>query len=89
MQTWIMIGAGSFIGGGLRYFLSQVVQSKMLSVFPYGTFAVNVIGCFVIGAVISLADKQSMSNDWKLFWPPAFVVVLPLSPLFRWKRLRC
>lgn len=67
MQTWIMIGAGSFIGGVLRYFLSQVVQSKMLSVFPYGTFAVNVIGCFVIGAVISLADKQSMSNDWKLF----------------------
>ncbi len=67
MQTLMMIGAGSFIGGMMRYLLSQALQSKMNAAFPYGTFAVNFIGCFVIGAVISLADKQSMSNDWKLF----------------------
>ncbi|MBK7147733.1 MAG: fluoride efflux transporter CrcB [Bacteroidetes bacterium] len=67
MQTLMMIGAGSFIGGVMRYLLSQAMQTKMNVVFPYGTFTVNVIGCFAIGAVIALADRQSMSNDWKLF----------------------
>ena len=67
MQAVLLVGAGSFIGGVMRYLLSQAVQTKLNVIFPYGTFIVNVIGCFVIGAVIALADKQSMNNDWKLF----------------------
>ena len=67
MQTFVMIGAGSFIGGVLRYLLSQIINAKSISAFPYGTFTVNVIGCFVIGVVISLADRHSISNEWKLF----------------------
>lgn len=67
MKVIIAIGAGSFIGGTLRYLLSQFVQTKFLSVFPFGTFLVNIIGCFLIGLFFGLADRGSLTNEWRLF----------------------
>lgn len=47
--------------------LSQFVQTKHTTAFPLGTLAVNIIGCFLIGIVFGLADKGSMTQNWKLF----------------------
>ncbi len=62
-----MIGTGSFIGGVLRFLISQSVQSKTPFAFPFGTLAVNIIGCFVIGAVFGIGEKAHLSSEWRLF----------------------
>ncbi len=67
MKLLLIIGLGSFIGGVIRYLLSLFVQAKTMTVFPFGTLAVNVIGCLLIGIVFGIADKGSMSTEWKLF----------------------
>jgi CrcB protein len=67
MKIILAIGTGSFIGGILRYLLSQFLQAKVASSFPYGTLAVNIIGCFLIGVVFGFVDRGNLSNDWKLF----------------------
>ncbi|MDO9594646.1 MAG: fluoride efflux transporter CrcB [Lutibacter sp.] len=67
MRILLLIGTGSFIGGVLRYALSQFVQTKFLSAFPFGTFAVNIIGCFAIGMVFALSEKTNMSPEMRLF----------------------
>lgn len=67
MKILLAIGAGSFIGGVCRFLLSQFIQTKFPSSFPIGTFAVNVIGCLLIGAVYGLFLKNSLSNEWRLF----------------------
>jgi fluoride exporter len=67
MKLLIAIGLGSFIGGTFRYLLSLVIQAKTMTVFPYGTLAVNVVGCLLIGIVFGIADKGYMSTEWKLF----------------------
>jgi CrcB protein len=67
MKTVFTIGIGSFIGGVLRYLLSQSVQAKFVSAFPFGTLTVNIIGCFFIGLVFGLADRGNLAQDWKLF----------------------
>ena len=61
-----------FIGGGLgsaaRYGLSGVVHRTMGSQFPYGTMTVNVLGCFLIGFLLSLStDRSVISPDLRLF----------------------
>lgn len=44
-----MIGAGGFIGALARYGLSGLVQRLFpMSNFPFGTMAVNLLGCFAI-----------------------------------------
>src|SRR5688572_28175231 len=67
MRILLLIGTGGFIGSVLRYLLSLSIQNKALSAFPYGTFAVNVLGCFAIGVIFALAEKGNLSNEWRLF----------------------
>ena len=67
IKTIFSIGAGCFIGGVLRYLLSQWLQSKDSASFPIGTLVVNIIGCFLIGIVFSLAEKGNMPISWRLF----------------------
>lgn len=42
-----------FIGGGtgsvLRYLLTIAIQRQTGTAFPWGTFAVNLLGCILIG----------------------------------------
>lgn len=66
-RIFLLIGAGGFIGSVSRYLLSKFLQNKFLSSFPFGTLGVNIIGCFLIGVVLSLSERTSMSTEWRLF----------------------
>lgn len=67
MKTFLLIGTGSAIGGICRY-LVQINLAKLLGVqFPFGTFLVNLSGCFLIGLLYGLADRHAwMSMEWRL-----------------------
>lgn len=67
MKIILLIGTGSFIGGVLRYGLSQFIQTKFLSTFPFGTLGVNILGCFAIGLVFGLSERTNMSPEMRLF----------------------
>ena len=67
MRIVFLIGLGSFIGGVGRYLLSQFIQNKALTAFPYGTLTVNIIGCFLIGIAYGLTERHGLSNEWRLF----------------------
>ena len=54
-----VVGVGGFLGSVARYLLSGTVQTLLRSeTFPFGTLAVNVLGCFVVGLVSYLADSR-------------------------------
>lgn len=67
MKLILLVGLGSFIGGILRFLISDFVQTKSLSSFPYGTLTVNIIGCFVIGLIFGLVEKGGVSLEWRFF----------------------
>ena len=52
----LMAGLGGFFGAILRYVLSTFIYKLFGTDFPYGTFAVNVLGCFLIGFFMGLVD---------------------------------
>ena len=54
MKEVLLVSIGSFFGGGMRYWVSKVVQSWTVIAFPFGTMAVNVLGCLVIGFLSGL-----------------------------------
>lgn len=57
----VWIGIGGFAGAVLRYLAAGWVQRASGSVsFPYGTLAVNVIGCLLIGGLSYLADARGL-----------------------------
>jgi len=58
---------GGAIGTVARYSLSGLVHRFAGVSFPYGTFIVNMSGCFLIGFLAALADKKFLlSTDLKL-----------------------
>jgi CrcB protein len=67
MKIILAIGIGSFIGGISRYLITLLIQNKFLSTFPYGTFAVNIIGCFLIGIVYALSETGNINVEWRIF----------------------
>jgi CrcB protein len=50
----LYVALGGALGSVLRYVLGGAVQRAMHAGFPYGTLAVNIIGCFLIGVLIKL-----------------------------------
>lgn len=67
-RTLIIVGLGSFIGGVGRYLLQFFVQKQFPSSIPLGTLSVNIIGCFIIGAVYQLSvEKSFLSPELRIF----------------------
>lgn len=56
---------GGAIGAPLRYLLDLFVQSRHDSVFPWGTFTVNVVGSLVLGVTVA-AVVELGSPPWVL-----------------------
>jgi len=54
MKEVLLVSIGSFFGGGMRFWASKVVQSWTVIAFPFGTMAVNVLGCLIIGFLSGL-----------------------------------
>ncbi len=56
-----MVGSGGFIGALARYGLSGLFHRQVpFATFPYGTMAVNLIGCCAIGVITGLAESRQL-----------------------------
>lgn len=73
LRTILIIGAGGFLGSVLRY-LGQLAAGKLFPLsFPIGTFIINVLGCFIIGAVYALSEKGNlMTAEMRMFLTVGF-----------------
>ncbi len=61
MNKALLVGVGGFVGSILRYWVSGWVQQVTASAgFPFGTLAVNLLGCLVIGFLSQLADVRGV-----------------------------
>ena len=54
MKELLLVSIGSFFGGGIRFWISKMVQSYTFIAFPFGTMTVNVLGCLIIGFLSGL-----------------------------------
>jgi fluoride exporter len=64
-KNFLLVGLGGAIGSMLRYAFYLVITVKQ---FPLATFAVNIIGSFIIGVVLTISLKDDLIlNNWKLF----------------------
>ena len=73
IKLLLIIGTGSFIGGISRFLTARFVQNTGISAFPYGTFVVNIIGCFLIGLFYGLSERGNFMNpEWRMFLTVGF-----------------
>lgn len=63
LKPLLIVGAGSFIGGAMRYLLSTLMKNACGQGLPWGTLAVNLLGCFLFGIVFAIFSKNSSADN--------------------------
>jgi CrcB protein len=87
LTKFLVIGLGGFIGANARYVVGGWVQSRMGTSFPYGTFVINVTGCFILGLFATLALKYTWSDYWRLLIAIGFVGAYTTFSTFEYETL--
>jgi len=69
MSNILIVGIGGFTGAILRYLISGYIQNlTQKAAFPFGTLAVNITGCFLIGIFSQLVESQAgLSSELRTF----------------------
>ena len=62
-MTALAVAIGGALGALSRYGLGTWVQGLGRTAFPFGTLTVNLLGCFLLGAVLPLLDP-ARAPDW-------------------------
>ena len=59
----LAVALGSAAGGVARYLLTRVVQDRIDVAFPYGTLAVNILGCLLLGVILQAALSSGRMSE--------------------------
>jgi len=60
MNQLLAVGIGGFVGAITRHGITIVSRRAYAGPFPVGTFAVNMMGCFIIGILMTLVQEKQM-----------------------------
>ena len=73
IKSILLVGTGGFLGTVARFLTSRYFAAYFPSLFPYGTFVVNIAGCFLIGLIYGFAEKENfISAEWRMFLAVGF-----------------
>ncbi|MET4081296.1 CrcB protein [Pedobacter sp. UYP30] len=68
MKIILIIFFGGGLGSVLRFIVNRWVVGFVNSAFPYGTFIVNITGCFLIGFFVFYTERFGANAlNWRLF----------------------
>lgn len=82
----LAVGLGGFLGTVARYVTVKSVDEKLNALFPYGTFAVNVLGSFLLGIIYTAAlRKAGLTENWRLFLGVGFCGGFTTFSAFAWE----
>ena len=72
-RIFLLVGMGGFVGGVSRYYSQQIITKLFPSALPYGTLAVNISGCLLIGIIYGLFERGNvLTIEWRLFLATGF-----------------
>ena len=58
MKNVLLVALGGGIGSALRYLIQETIHKQFEHFTPYGTFVVNMIGCFLIGLLMGWVENE-------------------------------
>ncbi|MFE6281004.1 fluoride efflux transporter CrcB [Streptomyces sp. NPDC057877] len=87
-MNWFLVIAGGMIGAPLRYLTDRAVQSRHDSVFPWGTFTVNVTGSLLLGLLTGAAVAGAADSPLLLFLGTGLCGALTTYSTFSYETLR-
>jgi CrcB protein len=88
MERFFWICFGGAAGTGARYLVAVWAAQRLGSAFPYGTFIVNLIGCFVMAAVMHAGLTLAWSPTLRAAITIGFIGGLTTYSSFNYETMR-
>lgn len=87
-MSWLLVIVGAMVGAPARYLIDRSIQARHDSVFPWGTFTVNVAASFVLGLVTGAALAGGTSSRVSLLIGTGLCGALSTYSTFSYETLR-
>jgi CrcB protein len=87
MALLLKVCLAGAIGTGIRYLVGLAAIRLFGATFPWGTLAVNVVGCFFMSIVAYAAARLVISSDTRLVLGAGFMGGLTTYSAFNWETL--
>jgi fluoride exporter len=87
-MTLLLVALGAAVGAPLRYLADRFIQARHDTIFPWGTFAVNVAGSLILGLVMGSAAAGSLDPMIVTVVGPGFCGALTTYSTFGYETLR-
>jgi CrcB protein len=86
--NWLLVVIGAMVGAPMRYLTDRAIQSRHDTVFPWGTFTVNVTACLILGLVTGAAGGGTASAHVQLLVGTGLCGALSTYSTFSYETLR-
>ncbi|MDX2590771.1 fluoride efflux transporter CrcB [Streptomyces sp. WI03-4A] len=87
-MNWLLVIAGAVVGAPLRYLTDRAVQAGHDSVFPWGTFVVNVTGSLILGLLTGAVSAGAAGPHLQLLIGTGLCGALTTYSTFSYETLR-
>ncbi|MEU6591308.1 fluoride efflux transporter CrcB [Streptomyces sp. NPDC046881] len=87
-MNWLLVVAGAVVGAPVRYLTDRAVQARHDSLFPWGTFVVNVVGCLVLGLLTGAVSAGAAGPHLQLLLGTGLCGALTTYSTFSYETLR-
>jgi CrcB protein len=86
MERFLWVCLGGAVGTGLRYLVSEGAQRAFGNAWPWGTLAVNLAGCLLMGALMHTAlSTASIGPTLRFALGTGFLGGLTTYSAFDWE----
>ncbi|OIJ98899.1 fluoride efflux transporter CrcB [Streptomyces monashensis] len=87
-MNWLLVICGAVVGAPMRYLTDRAVQKRHDTVFPWGTFTVNVVGCLILGLLSGAVATGAASSHVQLLLGTGLCGALTTYSTFSYETLR-
>ena len=87
-MTIVLVVLGAAVGAPLRYLIDRFVQVRHRSLFPWGTFTVNVAGSFLLGLLAAGLRHGGVSSGTIALLGTGFCGALTTYSTFGYETVR-
>ncbi len=85
----LLVGAGGALGAIARWIVGTLIAARWGNAWPWGTFVINITGCFMIGFFVTLTTERVVVHEgWRYLFPIGFVGAYTTFSTYEWELQR-